>query len=491
MIAGYTLKRLSQISKKFPNTIAIKESSKDYTYKDFFNMVLDISNKILSRKKGSIIAIIGEKNILSYVSIFGVLMSGGTYIPISSSLPTKRIGRIITKGKANIIICNSNKLNFYKKIFPKKFFFTERNLSTNKKDCKIKVKKINNLAYIIFTSGSTGEPKGVCISRNSLDHYVKWLNLNFNIKKGHNCSQFPEISFDLSVADIYGTLCSGGTLIPAITVYDKLFPGRFIKNKKINFLVCVPSLIDVIKSSSDLTAKNLKSLKSIFFCGEALLRSHVENIFKAKKKIRIINAYGPTEATVSCTYKEVRYEDLNNKKFHSISIGAPIPGMKIKLLDQGKFSKKKGEIIIYGNQLAQGYLDKKDNKDKFFFSKKKSVYFKTGDFVEVNKEEMYFKNRIDTQIKIKGHRIELDEITTNLNKYGIKNVHTIILKDKIISFYSDKKKFKNKLILNFLKKYIPDYMIPDYIFKLNKFPLSYNGKLDVNNLTKLAKDKII
>ena len=123
MIAGYTLKRLSQISKKFPNTIAIKESSKDYTYKDFFNMVLDISNKILSRKKGSIIAIIGEKNILSYVSIFGVLMSGGTYIPISSSLPTKRIRRIITKGKANIIICNSNKLNFYKKIFPKKFFF--------------------------------------------------------------------------------------------------------------------------------------------------------------------------------------------------------------------------------------------------------------------------------------------------------------------------------------------------------------------------------
>lgn len=104
---------------------------------------------------------------------------------------------------------------------------------------------------------------------------------------------------------------------------------------------------------------------------------------------------------------------------------------------------------------------------------------------------MYFKNRIDTQIKIKGHRIELDEITTNLNKYGIKNVHTIILKDKIISFYSDKKKFKNKLILNFLKKYIPVYMIPDYIFKLNKFPLSYNGKLDVNNLTKLAKDKII
>ena len=122
----------------------------------------------------------------------------------------------------------------------------------------------NNLAYIIFTSGSTGEPKGVCISRKSLDNYVKWLKLNFNIKKGFNCSQFPEISFDLSVADIYGTLCSGGTLIPAKTIYDKLFPGRFIKDKKINFLVCVPSLIDVIKNSSGLTKKNFTSLKSIF-----------------------------------------------------------------------------------------------------------------------------------------------------------------------------------------------------------------------------------
>ena len=120
-------------------------------------------------------------------------------------------------------------------------------------------------------------------------------------------------------------------------------PGRFIKDKKINLLVCVPSLIDVIKSSSDLTKKNLKSLKTIFFCGEALLKTQVESIFKVKKNrdIRIINAYGPTETTVSCTKKEVSFQDLNNKKFHSVSIGKAIPGMKIKLLDGAKFSQKK------------------------------------------------------------------------------------------------------------------------------------------------------
>ena len=107
MKANYTFQKLSQVSKKFPNLVAIREPKKDYTYKTFINMVSNISNLILSQKKNSITAIIGDKNILSYVSIFGVLKSGGTYIPISSSLPKKRIVAIISKSNADIIICDS------------------------------------------------------------------------------------------------------------------------------------------------------------------------------------------------------------------------------------------------------------------------------------------------------------------------------------------------------------------------------------------------
>ena len=370
MNTSYTFQKLSKISKKYPNLIAIKEPTKDYNYKTFFDMVSNISDQILLKKKKFYNSDYWRERYSKLCFNIWCFKVGGTYIPISSNMPTKRIIKIISKGKASIIICNSRKVKFYKNIFPKKIFFTEKNLSVKKNNYVSNPKKDNNLAYIIFTSGSTGEPKGVCISRKSLDHYVKWLNTNFNIKKGYNCSQFPEISFDLSVADIYGTLSSGGTLIPAKTLYDKLFPGRFIRNKKIDFLVCVPSLIDIIKNSSELTKQNLKSLKSIFFLGEALLKAQVKSILRVKKNLRIINAYGPTEATVSCTHKEVSSKDLNNKKFHSISIGSAIPGTKIKLLDNGKFSKKKGEIIIYGNQVAEGYLNKKENKNKFFYQKK-------------------------------------------------------------------------------------------------------------------------
>ena len=105
----------------------------------------------------------------------------------------------------------------------------------------------------------------------------------------------------------------GGTLCPVDNNFSKIFPGRFIKNKKINFLVCVPSLIDIIRNSNDLNKKNLKLLKRIFFCGEPLLKSQVRDIFKAKKSLEIINAYGPTEATVSCTYKKITQKNLIKK----------------------------------------------------------------------------------------------------------------------------------------------------------------------------------
>ena len=176
--------------------------------------------------------------------------------------------------------------------------------------------------------------------------------------------------------------------------------------------------------------------------------------------------------------------------YQSISIGKSISGTKIKLLNNGKYSNKKGEILIFGKQVANGYLNKKENRNKFFKYKKNNFYFKTGDYVEIQKGEMYFKNRVDNQVKIRGHRIELDEITAYLNKFGISNVYTLIFFDKIICFYTDKKKLDNNLLINFLNKFLPEYMIPNYIFPIKEFPLNQNGKIDTKTLMNIAKKKI-
>ena len=169
----FPLNQIYKISKKFPTIIAVESSRKSFSYENFFHMVLNLSKKIILKKEGATVVIIGEKNILSYVSFFSVLRAGGTYIPLSSNLPIERVIKIISLTKAEIIISESKNLTILKREFPKKIFFSEKDLNSEilKENFKKQnLRKINKLAYIIFTSGSTGVPKGVCISRRSLDH---------------------------------------------------------------------------------------------------------------------------------------------------------------------------------------------------------------------------------------------------------------------------------------------------------------------------------
>ena len=180
-------------------------------------------------------------------------------------------------------------------------------------------------------------------------------------------------------------------------------------------------------------------------------KAPVRDIFNAKKNLEIINAYGPTEAAVILYIQKNHSKNLIKNVGQSISIGKTIKGMKIKLLERGKFSKRRGEILIYGKQLASGYLKRQKIKIKFIYTKKEGFYFKTGDYVEIKNGEMYFKNRVDRQVKIKGNRIELDDITASLKKFGLKNITTIVLNNKIIAFYSDKIKIN---FLNMGKRFL-------------------------------------
>ena len=223
-------KKLKQFSKKFANYIAIETCDFIITYKKLYQYVSYLKKKISSSKEKNII-IYGEKKSLCIIAILACLFSGITYIPMSKSTPLYRLKKIIKKTKSNIIInCSKNKINLKIKkinIHDLSFFENEFISSINfKKNLK------NDIAYIIFTSGSTGEPKGVCISYKSLDHYVVWLNKNFIIGPNNSCLQYADIGFDLSVADIYGTLTSAGRLYVVESEYDKIFPAKIIKEKK-------------------------------------------------------------------------------------------------------------------------------------------------------------------------------------------------------------------------------------------------------------------
>ena len=479
------IKRLQYFSKKDPNFLAIDGKFLNLNYFDLLRLVNKLSNFLNSNYSSGPILIYAERKSLSYPLMLACLKLKITYIPISSGVPRSRIKKIINLTKCKLIINLSSK----KLYFPQKKIINILNydyLDIEKKKIKIKKKSNNQIAYIIFTSGSTGMPKGVKISYKSLNHYSIWLENNFKIRR-QRCSQFSEIGFDLSIMDIFGTIISGGTICSVEEDYYKTFPGRFLNDKKIHNAVFVPSIIDLIYTAKDLNKKNLSKLKSIFFCGEPLKKNHLNNLFKYNKNLKIINTYGPTEFTVSCS--QVNLTIKNYKKFidRYITIGKPNKGIKFLLIKENKWDDH-GRLFLNGKQLFSGYVNDDENLNKIKLIENK-IYYDTGDIVKKRNNYYYFVKREDNQIKKMGHRIELDEIESLLqSKVNCEFVKCYFIKNRIILIINTRK--TENFIFKILKTNLPDYMVPSKILYLNNIPLNKNYKINYSKIKKiLLNDK--
>lgn len=474
------LNKIEFFSKNSPSNICLQKGQKKITFKEFWDLSLKFSNYLQKKTKNKrpIVCIVEQKDFMDYIAIVGTLLSGGYYIPINKITPKNKIWKIFFQTKSNFMVTN---LDFLKKKLKNNQLISFQNIKNHKNN---KAKYLDSkIAYILFTSGTTGNPKGVIIEKSSLDHYINWLVKKINLKKNSACSQIPSIGFDLSVADIFLSLCSGSRLV--IPEYiDQLFPARWFLKQQINHVVCTPSTIDFIISSKQLNKKNFKYIKSIFFCGEPLYVNQVKRIFALNKNIKIINAYGPTEATCSMTYADINYKNIFNNCFDMVSIGKCIPGMKIKLNYTFKQNEKRiGEILISGKQLSIGYFKQKKLTKQKFVKFDKKIFYKTGDLGFKINNRLYFYSREDDQIKINGFRVELSEIDYYIRKFGALKSITVNINGKIISFVIFGNK-DNKKIIDYLKENIEGYKIPSRLIYLKSFPINKNGKIDINLLKK-------
>ena len=480
---------LKKIVHKNPLKHAIQIDTIKYTYKKFFEDCLNISDFIIFNKKNKI-GIIGNYSYLSYISVFGSLISGKTYIPINQNLPIIKIKSIIRKSKIDLLIINNSdkkKFKFFKNSISEIKLLKFKKIYKFKKEYRKQKIVAKKNAYIIFTSGTTGEPKGVPISRESFFCYLKWLLNNLKFNKNDSCSQFPNLGFDLSVVDIFSTILSGSKLYVPKNLFFRNFPGLFIKKFSITHAVFVPSFIDLIENASQLNKKYLKSLKKIFFCGEPLYKHQLTKLFKANPNLEIINAYGPTEATVSCTKIKLNFRNYRKHCFETVCIGKPIRGIKLFLTNKFIENKEFKEILLGGKQVFNGYLNDPNLNKKKFIKIKNIKYFKTGDLVKEINNNIYFQKRNDTQIKIKGYRVELEEVDTIVRKFGITDVKTIKYNNDLQTFIINNKKFDIQKLDNFIRDNLPWYMVPNKIIQLKQFPTNINNKFDINNLKKYVK----
>lgn len=476
-----------------PDKIAIKHNDKQISYKTLNETANQFAKFLIDQgvKPESLVAIYMDRSIDAVITILGILKAGGAYVPIDTEFPIKRVQDILDESQSAIMITNSNNSDLSSKVRTINFAETITTLNKYNKN-NISVASPNNLAYVIFTSGSTGKPKGVMVEHRS----VIALLINTNFIKINSNDIFVNLSsfaFDGSIFDIFGSLFYSATLhiVDKKEILNTSYLAQYISTNKITIFFCTTALFNNL---IDNNPSSLKHLKSILFGGEACSPDHINKALDILGTKKLIHVYGPTEATTFSTFYSI------NNKLRIYPIGQNLTSSTSYILDTSLNMVPvgiAGELYIGGDGLARGYLNNKDlTQQKFiqnpFSNNPNSKLYKTGDLVKWHDNgNIEFLGRIDNQVKIRGFRIELSEIENTLLeidyiKSAIALVHENKAKNKSICAYlilqSVTKDISFDEINAFLKKTLPNYMIPANYVILDKLPLTTNGKIDLKKL---------
>lgn len=445
----------------------------------------------------------GNKENYMMAVMMAALKSGRAYVPIDVSYPKERVETIQSEVKAKVIFdfSEGNDFNSARILKENDIETIVAEFSNVNVDEKEWVKEDEN-AYILFTSGSTGKPKGVQISSNNLDNFVEWMAdyLKLDESEGVFMNQ-AAYSFDLSVTSIYPGLCYGKTLhgLSKKTLANLKSLFEDLTNSNINIWVSTPSFAGMCVVEDSFNSNMLPGLEAMVFVGEVLPKTLCEELLNRFPNTRIVNGYGPTEATVAVSANDMNRELL--AKEGSLPIGYPMKTSVVKIVDaEGNKvpDNVKGEIIIVGPSVSKGYFNNPEKTEESFFydeyNGEKCRAYKTGDLGYYVDGNLYYCGRKDFQIKLNGYRIEIEDIENNLIRVSnVKNAAVVPVKkdDKIayltafIELQEDNglSNLKNGIaIKKELGELIPSYMIPRNIKIVKEFPTNVNGKIDRKKL---------
>ena len=440
-----------------------------------------------------LIAIKLERSEKMIIAIFGILKSGGAYVPIDLNYPQERIDYIEKDTSAKVTIDDA----FFENFENQKANYIKENLAI--------ISKPNNIVYVIYTSGTTGQPKGVMIENSGLVNRLTWMQKAYPLSKADTLIQKTTYSFDVSVWELLWWSLNGAKLSIPKSGSEK-DPAELIENiykNKVTVMHFVPSMLSVflefIKENASQKAY-LKTLKQVFVSGEALILHQRKLFYNELPHISLMNLYGPTEASIDVSH----YNCGEQHNISSIPIGKPIDNTSLYILDE-KFDLIPigvvGKLYISGTGLSRGYLNKLElTAEKFIdnpFEAGTKMY-DTGDLARwLPDGNIEFLGRKDFQVKIRGFRIELGEIENAILEFSedLKQVVVDVKENKqdkgLIAYLACSSNIDKSALRNFLQNSLPDYMIPSFYVVLESLPLTPNGKLDRKALQNVGGEDII
>lgn len=467
-------------------------------------------------KPDDIIALLLERNEHMLMAILAVLKTGGAYVPLDLSYPFERIEYILDDTKVKMVLTNEihrDKLapliNYrdyeYKAGTIRVDIIAIDSYGIQKKLSELDVTNVitadtsANLAYVIYTSGTTGQPKGVMIEHKSVINTLYALNWVYqkddNADKPLKITAFTSYAFDVSVSEFFVPLLRGDELhlLSNTLRRDILATSKYINEHEINYVYLPPVLL------ANLPRIKYPSLQAIIYAGEPCDR---ETAHYWSNKVKLYNYYGPTEASIYATGKQIEVDEVN-------LIGKPIANTTAYVLNQERQPLPigiVGELYIGGQGLAKGYLNKRELTAERFIANPfqtedekirgvNSRLYKTGDLVRWHPDgNLEYLGRNDFQVKIRGYRIELGEIENALLSYPDIRQAVVLVKNFadtddasvthniLVAYYVSPERIDQHNLDAHLTLYLPDYMHPSAMVHLTQLPVTPNGKLDRNAL---------
>ncbi|MBA2710219.1 MAG: amino acid adenylation domain-containing protein [Tatlockia sp.] len=474
----------------YPNNLALICDNVELSYQELESRSNQFANYLISQgvNENHSIGILSERSLDCYLSILAILKTGASYVPIEAEYPDERINYIFSDMPFHSVITSDRQFARQTNInFPKVQLLSQIKAEIAKQSTSrppLSRTSDDQLCYVIYTSGSTGKPKGVEITHRNICHYIAVASELYLMSPLDKVYQGFSLAFDASMEEQWMAFANGATLIACTSKDIRSGVGlvEFLDKHKVSVFSTVPTLLSTLHD-------DLPSLRVLILGGEACTENLVNRWSRPGR--RIFNTYGPTEATIIATYSECHAEK-------PVTIGKALPGYEILIVDE-QFQPlpqgQQGELCIAGPGIARGYVNRPDLTAIKFIAHpndNKQRLYRTGDLATILENgDIQFLGRIDDQVKLRGFRIELNEIESIMMEHDSISQAVVALQEleqpTLVAYLSTNSKFDLPSFKSFLKRRLPHYMLPSHYEIVTHFPLLASGKINRKELPKPAK----